>query len=281
MSETTWQDILKKALSEPGTISEAYSMFWNYSSGNQMLAYLQCAGRGIQPGPMASYNGWREKGRHVKQGAKAIALWMPITGKRTVKQTNEDGAEEETAIGYTRFIVRANWFVLEQTEGQELQAEPVPAWDESKALETLQVSKVPFEHLDGNCQGYAQKGRKVAINPLAENPHKTMFHELAHVILHTDESGAMADGENTPRTLKEVEAESVALICCESLGLPGAEFSRGYIQSWGAGLDSIPEKSCQKIFKAADQILKAGRTEKETPRQELARLKAQLAAMQS
>jgi hypothetical protein len=58
--------------------------------------------------------------------------------------------------------------------------------------------------------------------------------------------------------LREVEAEAVALLLCESLELPGAEFSRGYIQNWIAG-DVIPEKSAQKIFGAADRILKAGR----------------------
>ena len=46
--------------------------------------------------------------------------------------------------------------------------------------------------------------------------------------------------------------------------MEGAEFCRGYIQDWleqGAGIDptEIPEKSAQKIFRAADQILKAGR----------------------
>ncbi len=38
---------------------------------------------------------------------------------------------------------------------------------------------------------------------------------------------------------------------------PGSDFSRGYIQSWFKG-DMIPEKSAQKIFHVADQILKAG-----------------------
>lgn len=78
---------------------------------------------------------------------------------------------------------------------------------------------------------------------------------LAYVLLgHTAEVG-MSDSEGTLRSLREIEAESVALLYCESLGLPGAEFSRGYIQAWGS---EIPERSAQKIFHAADQILKAG-----------------------
>jgi hypothetical protein len=61
-----------------------------------------------------------------------------------------------------------------------------------------------------------------------------------------------------------VEAEAVALLCCEALNLEGPEYCRGYIQNWlcpaiGYNGDAIPEKSAQKVFHAADQILKAGR----------------------
>ena len=81
--------------------------------------------------------------------------------------------------------------------------------------------------------------------------------------MHTGE-GDFADGEATPRNLREVEAEAVALLCCESLGLEGAEFCRGYIQNWlgrgnGFNAEAITEKSAQKIFRAADQIIRAGR----------------------
>ena len=85
------------------------------------------------------------------------------------------------------------------------------------------------------------------------------------ILGHTTEA-EVADADTTPRSLREVEAESVALLCCESLGLEGATFCRGYIQNWisrGSGFDAdaIPEKSAQKIFRAADQIIRAGRSE--------------------
>ena len=86
------------------------------------------------------------------------------------------------------------------------------------------------------------------------------MHELAHVVLgHTEELQRMDDDDSaTPRDVREVEAECVAMICCSSLELGGEDFSRGYIQHWLKG-QAIPERSAQKIFKAADQILKAGR----------------------
>lgn len=124
------------------------------------------------------------------------------------------------------------------------------------ALAALNIERIPFENLDGNTQGYARRGGKIAINPLVALSFKTLFHEIAHSILHCAD-GDMADTDQTPRSAAEVEAETVALLCCESLGLPGAEFSRGYIQSWAKG-EAISERSAQRIFHAADRILKAG-----------------------
>jgi hypothetical protein len=167
--------------------------------------------------------------------------------------------EFDQEFSFTHFTYKNRWWVLAQTEGAEFQAPDMlqrPEWNEQKALEALKIERIPFENLDGNTQGYARRGSKIAINPLAALPYKTLFHEIAHAILHCD-NGDLTDTEITPRDMREVEAEAVALLCCEALGLPGAEFSRGYIQSWGKG-QAISERSAQRIFHAADRILMAG-----------------------
>jgi antirestriction protein ArdC len=250
-----FKELLQEAVTKPGTLMKAYSLFWNYSLGNQILALIQAHQRGITLGPIASFNRWKELGRHVKRGEKAIELCMPVTCKRTVKEDGPDGNEIESEIAFKRFVFRRNWFMLAQTDGQPYEAPAIPSWDRSRALQTLQIEEIAFEMMNGNCQGYA-KGRQIAINPLAQMPAKTTFHELAHIELgHTSE--AVHDSETLPRNLKEVEAESVALLCLESLGTDGAEFCRGYIQSWLQG-GTIPERSAQRIFAVADKILKAG-----------------------
>ena len=66
------------------------------------------------------------------------------------------------------------------------------------------------------------------------------------------------DSEQTARHIREVEAESVALICCETLGIDGADFCRGYIQHWLKTEKEIPNQSVARIFAAATSILKAG-----------------------
>jgi antirestriction protein ArdC len=216
--------------------------------------------RGIPPGPITTFLGWKDLGRNVRKGEKALVLCMPISVKaRDQPSSNEsaeqaDGKEEKT---FRRFLYRANWFTLAQTDGEPYQPQELPQWSEERALDTLGISRIPFDHTDGNVQGYAQ-GSSVAVSPIAFLPYRTLFHELGHVILgHTGESDQV-DAEHTPKSLKEVEAESVALICCESLALAGAEYCRGYIQHWLAQ-ENIPERSAHRIFRAADKILRSGR----------------------
>lgn len=253
MENTNFAHLLESALTEPGKLSECYRQFWNYSLGNQLLAMGQCHERGIQLGPISTFVGWKDKGRFVRKGEKALILCMPVTGKR--KDVDDDG--NETEVGYTRFVLKPNWFVASQTDGKELELAPVPGFSFAQALELLKIEKVPFVMANGNCQGYA-RNREIAISPVADHPERTTVHEMAHVILgHTSELRA-DNQETTPRDIAELEAEATAMLVCASLGLPGIEESRGYIQNWYKG-NKVPETSARRIFQAVDAILKAGR----------------------
>jgi len=248
----TFATLLEAAVSQPGVIARAYSAFRAFSLGNQLLAAMQCAERGLPLGPLASFQAWKQKDRHVRRGERALCLWMPLACKRTV--TQDDGTEETEVV--TRFALKPHWFVYAQTDGRELAPAPIPEWDRACALAALEIAEIPFDLPDGNAQGFA-RGRAIALNPLAAMPHKTTFHELGHVLLgHTGET--VSDGATLPRNLREVEAECVALLCTESLGLAGAEFCRGYVQHWLRG-ERIPESSAARVFKVADQILRCGR----------------------
>jgi antirestriction protein ArdC len=254
-------ELLARAVSEPGVISQAYTQFHQYSIGNQLLAMGQCLARGIQPGPMATFPKWKELGRYVRKGEKAITLCQPITIKVPIE--SGDAADDQNVI--VRFTYRPKWFVLAQTEGAELAPVSTPAWEAGRALAALNITETPFDATDGNIMGYARQ-RTIAVSPINPLPHKTRFHELAHVLLgHTGE-GDQADSETTSRSLGECEAEAVALLCCAALGLPGVEHCRGYIQSWWGTGNPIPERSAQRVLKVADQILRAG---SDQPRREV------------
>ena len=117
--------------------------------------------------------------------------------------------------------------MLAQTEGEDTPVSPIPGFDIDTALCALNITRSPFDELNGNIQGFAH-GREIAVNPVAALPHKTTFHEIAHIVLGHTASEKLVDSEQTARHIREVEAESVALICCETLGLEGADFCRGY-----------------------------------------------------
>ena len=112
--------------------------------------------------------------------------------------------------------------MLAQTNGDPIEAPTAPAWDKAKAFTILNVEEVGFALLDSNVQGYAME-QKISVSPVAALPWKTTFHELAHVLLGHTSEGQHSDDECTPRDLRECEAEAVALLCCEALGLPGAQ----------------------------------------------------------
>ena len=78
---------------------------------------------------------------------------------------------------------------------------------------------------------------------------RTLVHELAHEILHSGEAN---------RLLAELEAESVAYIVCQVLGIDSSDYSFGYVARWaGDGEQAVDliKASCERIQRAADGIL--------------------------
>src|SRR5579875_2799868 len=94
-------------------------------------------------------------GKARQEGRKALILCMPLSCQRTRTVKKDDGTEQEEEFTYTHFTYKSNWFVLSQTEGKEYQPPVIPEWNEQKALAALKIERIPFEDLNGNCQGYA------------------------------------------------------------------------------------------------------------------------------
>jgi antirestriction protein ArdC len=244
-----YQELLLNAINPENEkrIAAAYSAFHNYSILNQFLAMTQMD----EVSPIATFNQWKKKGRFVNKGSKAIALYMPIT----IDEKDDDG--KKTGNQKMFFALKNQWFSFDQTNGAEVEAvEEFAEWDQSAALVALDIEQIKYNKVNGNAQGFAI-GRGFAINPVAANPIKTTFHELAHIVSgHTDpENSATADLDKATR---EVEAETIAFICCAVLGHSEklAE-SRGYIQNYLAETQ-LTDKSIKRIYSTANKIIKAG-----------------------
>ena len=106
----SWAALLDEAVKKPGFIHEAYRRFHNYSLGNQLLALFQCIMRGIQPGPLATFPKWKELGRFVRKGQKALTLCMPLTCTRTKAVKKDDGTDQQEEFSFTHFTYKAHCY---------------------------------------------------------------------------------------------------------------------------------------------------------------------------
>src|SRR5579864_5272059 len=115
----TWGELLRDAVEKPGRMLAAYTAFHNYSFGNALLALEQCVRRNLQPGPLDTYRGWLERKRHVRKGETGITLCMPMSAKHKASNALIDEEPTNSQMRFA-FRFRAYWFVLAQTEGEEI-----------------------------------------------------------------------------------------------------------------------------------------------------------------
>lgn len=241
-----WRELLAMALSSPGRLGNTYCRFYSYSFANQLLLWSQ----GVTE-PCAPFSVWKALGRiPVKGGGRAVMHPRPI-----VKRDEETGEKKTVAM---RFIIKRSTFPYSATRGEEVAWPELPAWDWRRAITALDVEQVPFAMIDGNTQGWSQ-GRTFAISPVAAYPMKTLFHELAHIVLgHTTATGA--EVRPCSRGLLEFQAEAVAYLVAHEVELCdwSPEESRAYIQHWLDGQD-VGERDIRQVLTAAEKIISAGR----------------------
>ena len=244
----SFKDYLSEIYDKPAKLHEAYRLFRKYSFRNRILAARQL----IELEPINTYKGWKDLGRQVKKGSKAIALFLPVVSKK------KDKEDEDDIRSQTNFILRKHWFSLSQTEGKEFASEPLPNFDIQKVLETLGITQEKFRNLNGNCQGYAIPNKNIiAINPLAYAAYRTTIHEIAHCLLHK-ESDKIIDEQQLDSSVMEFEAETTAYLVCCSLGkFDHLKYSRGYIANW-INKEDVAEESFRRAFDAANKILAIG-----------------------
>jgi len=248
--QVKWAELLKSAVTEAGVLSNAYKLFWNYSLGNQLMAWSQAVGKKLQPSPINSFKQWKAMGRHVKKGEHAIGLIQPFF--KEIEEVNKTTGEKKLKK-IMWFSLQYHWFLLSQTEGQEPVFKEPPTWNKETALKTLEFTEIPFTSTNGNVQGYTENKKDIAINPLCPFKLKTLLHEMSHALLKHENIN------HEVKTIQEVEAEASALLCLDTLGMEGAELCRGYIQDY-IGSNEIKETSARRIFSCADRIIKSGRS---------------------
>lgn len=241
------------------------SSFHQYSPKNVRLILAQ----NPEARYVTSYKKWKEEyGNPVKKGAKAIYIYAP----NPVIQRDEQGhplKDEQGEVIKEMYYRLVPVFADNQTVNPENL--PLPLYDCSKDLGDAQafinlyrsleaLSPFPVELMEiksSETKGYFSPiDQKIVLQQgLGEvMTLKTLIHEMTHAMLHTDSKAKF--GDLTYRR-QEFEAESVAYIVSNHLGMDTSDYSFGYLASWtneGKSIDSF-EKSLETISKQSQTLI--------------------------
>ena len=234
----------------------AMARFHQYSFGN----ILAIARQRPTATRVAGYNTWKELSRFVKKGEKGIQILAPMIGKRRKRdepepEPNVSGKAAPVLIGFRAVYV----FDVEQTEGKEL-----PEFDRTisgevgghreRLIAFLDAQKIALEFNEriAPALGVSYGGR-IALLPGQTQAEEftTLVHETAHELLHKAERRTL-----TTSTVRETEAEAVAFIVGQAIGLEMGTASSDYIQMYAGNAELLAE-SLEVIQRTSAVILGA------------------------
>ena len=260
------QEMLENGI-ESAKDSESYkallsaaAKFHSYSVSNMILIYMQ----NPEATYVAGYKTWQKLGRHIRKGEVGLRIYAPTFKKvtynvETVDEKTGDVTIEKKERTFQNFKA-VSVFDVSQTDGKDipgitgitLTGDVTDYTFLVEALKGCTSAKITFDEIRGLAKGYYVPGEH-SICVKAGMPElqtvKTLAHEIAHSILHKDETG-LARGQ------KELEAESVAFIFCKHFGLDTDSYSFGYISGWADenGTDKL-RASLDRIQKTAGMLI--------------------------
>jgi len=238
--ENGQSDELKKYL-------QTMSRFHQYSLRNVMLIALQ------KPSAthVAGFHAWKKHGRFVKKGENGIVIIAPLVYKKETVE-NDDNSRNVTEInGFKGVYV----FDISQTDGDELpefaSVQGDPTRYQEKLGNFISANGITLEYSDTLHADGCSSGGKITIRSglsLAQD-FSVKIHELAHEFLHHS-------GEKLSKTQKETEAEAVAYVVCQSIGLDTNTAFSDYIQLYKGEKETLIN-SIQRIKDVSGKILQA------------------------
>ncbi|MCG0605146.1 transposase [Lactiplantibacillus plantarum] len=246
--------------------------FHHYSARNIDLIYAQ----NPKATQVAGFKQWQTAfNRTVKRGAKAIRIAAPIIKKLTpAEQKRLDTTDERAIVGYRYLpifdvaqtsgdpVLSAKDFVKENLADHQNVTSLYNAFkDYLNQQPDLQVSEVPLATLNG-AKGYFQPSTNEIViggdEPDNALKLKTLYHEYAHSQLH----GLKSAFKDRPRAYQETQAEAVAYVAMQNIGVDTSNYSLGYVATWAkdkavihSALSEIQQVS-NKVIELSDGLTK-------------------------
>jgi hypothetical protein len=232
----------------------AMARFHNYSFGNIVAIARQrpTATR------VAGFRAWKEMGRFVKRGEKGIQILAPMTGYRRRNEATEQEPEEKPRPVLIGFRIVHVWDIS-QTEGVDLpEYESNVSGDvgecRDRLLDFLAQQNIALEFNEGIAPAFGVSyGGKIALLPGQSKAQEfvTLVHETAHELLHKAERRTF-----TTATVRETEAEAVAFVVGQAIGLEMGQSSSDYIQMYN-GDSRLLAESLEFVQRTSGIILAA------------------------
>ena len=246
-----------------------YSAFHQYSMNNVWLIQTEMIHRhenGLSPVRLAtrcaSYKAWKKANRQVRKGEKGLPILCPVPLKATRER---NGVEEE--YSFLRFKI-GHTFDISQTEGEDLPTLAKPCSDRKavskwvnklKAFAESRGTDVSFGDTECCVQGYfVPSQNKIVVSKKLRGTAKlkTLIHEIAHSLLHSNNPITDArDPKHSTYAQGEVEAESVAYTVSRILGFDTSGYSFGYVASWAKNKPEMVDEAVKQISAGVKMIL--------------------------
>lgn len=244
---------------------------------------------GRVPGPVpsyvAGYKQWQALGRQVERGQAGYMIFAPVTGRFASSTPQDPGSWrrldrfEKPKPGEavrSRMVGTKPAYVwdVSLTTGDPIPERPTVAaltgeapaglWEGLAALieaEGFTVKRVPDAAAIDGADGLTHYGtRTVSVREDLSRAEQavTLAHELAHVRMHGPDN---EDGTRH-RGIREVEAESVAVMLAAAHGMEATAPSALYVAEWANSVkDKSPvevvQETGEKVRKVAGSILDA------------------------
>lgn len=225
----------------------AMARFHRYSLHNIMLI----ASQRPEATHVAGFQTWKRLGRFVKKGAKGILILAPVLLRKDAEASDREEGTERPVVHFRAVYV----FDVADTDGKSLpelaNAEGDPSGHTDRLKEFIASRGIQLEYSDAiyPAQGQCSHG-KILLLPgqSAAEEFATLAHESAHALLHL--------GDRRPETSKrvrETEAEAVAFVVCEAIGLKASN-SADYIQLYSGDKETLAQ-SLEFIQRTSANIL--------------------------
>jgi hypothetical protein len=233
----------------------AMGRFHNYSFGN----ILEIARQRPSATRVAGMYAWNQLGRRINKGEKGIRILAPMIGIRRKKdseaETDITKQNQPVLVGFRTAYV----FDVEQTSGAELpqlndRAKGEVGEYRERLIDFIIAQGIQLEFKESIAPALGMSyGGKIAILP-GQSPAEefgTLVHEAAHELLHKSERRTA-----TTKTVRETEAEAIAFVVSQTIGLDAGKSAADYIHLYHGNAALLAE-SLEAIQRTSALILSA------------------------